>query len=207
MTQLEIATQIFCSKPDLSYEEAYHVAGLLIGLDKEINHNDEDIKIIQDPANESINNLKLINLSQRTAERTQQLIDLGFEWNEPNNCFEKDHDLISTNAIEILCDEDWNAELEKVLDEGNYDESILPIILPKENIPNGTIYQEGYDDFFKGNPYIEFEMPNTTLRLYRMDKQQEAENDLQVTKKTESKYIMTHSENKEFELGITIFKK
>lgn len=195
MTQLEIATQIFCSGKAETLELAYSMAGELLFLEtahEKVNPiNEEEIEVLKD----------------RTMKRTQQLMDLGFEWNEANNLFELDHKSVSTKSIEGYSDEEWDYLIDcSVKNTTEFDYVITGH--KEETIEENTLWQkEAITDIFNGKTYIEFEMEKSILRIFKIEDRVQAEDDLQITKKADSKFIIAYSDNEEHQLGITIFKK
>lgn len=203
MDRLEIATRILCSLKDCTEYEALVMADNLIELaNKKVNDAKERYNQMR------VGEIDLQNvgdISQRTAERTQQLIDLGFEPDE-DLIFTKDKVNISPKLIGEYNDTEWNEFL------GSFNRTAT-VQEVKQSEPIESNFTVTATDFFKGNHYIEFEMDNSICRLYKLseslDEKNLAERDL-TTKtgaKAVSKDIISSSENKEFELGITIFKK
>lgn len=177
MTQIEIATKIFCAGQAESIQDAWDSAGTLLSFQAGIS---EDLSAI----------------TERTSKRTQQVIDLGFEYNVANEFFEKDWLRINASSIEKDTEEEWEETINNVLGI-HIEEPIDATVATVDPVP----------DIFDGSPYIEFELANTICRLYRQDNKIEAEKDLQINKKTEKGFIIAHSDNEQLKLGITIFKK
>lgn len=193
MTQLEIATKIFCANPNYSTDEAWEAAGNLIKLSEGIGSGALGKKNL----NNQIDLEEQERLKELTIKRTEEIIELGFEWVEEDNIFIRNEDVVSTKHIEGYSYEEWDC----MINAFRYPDELKPEpqITPELNSTT--------EDLFNGNTYIEFEMSNTICRLYRLENKIASEEDLQVTKKTESKFIVAHSDNEFYNLGITIFKK
>lgn len=146
-------------------------------------------------------------LEERTRVRVAEVHDLGFVWNETRALFERGNEIVSMKYIEGYSDEEWDymivsLENAKVM-EDDYQENKEQYPLISDDLPNEPIL---YYDFFKGKPYIEFEMANSTARVYLSDNVNDVEKDLSV-KKGDKNFIMASSVNEESGLGLTIFKK
>lgn len=205
MTQLEIATRIFCSGKAETLELAYKLAGELMALEKPKGNFTSNKPLGYEPSEDELEALK-----ERTAKRTQQLFDLGFEWNEEHQSFEQGECMIIPSAIENFNNYDWEYILNEFeVEEGKEEDNSFK--LPTDYVEIKDII--AIKDIFNGKPYIEFEMDNSICRLYKLSDGLEEKNfaEQDLTTKTGKVYIhkniMSSGENKEHELGITIYKK
>lgn len=214
MNQLEIATQIYCSGKADNIELAYKLAGELMELDKPKGVDLDALGKRFDALHEEMDLEAMEALKERTAKRTQQLFDLGFDWIEEHNSFDKDKFSITPLSIEDLDNNDWGYLIEEVCDESQLSENTF-----SNDIMNTEVLQELAEplpkpiDFFGGKPYLDFEMDNSICRLYKLSESLEEKNlaEEDLTTKTGKIYlpknIMSSGECKDAPFGITIFKK
>lgn len=179
MTRLEIALNIFTSGKAENVQGSFSLADLFLG---EVN-----TPIKKDNASQP--------LKSRSAERIELLLSKDFEANE-DLTFSNGEVSISPKLIDEYSEEEWGRFIKSLTQE------IKPTLqdIKQVELPNFDLTVTN-TDIFNNKDYIEFEMPKTKLRLYRIENQIEAE------KYLESKGIVASSENKEHQLGITIFKK